>query len=429
MKSAGWGNYPTIEANLLHGSDPSQISAACNKESTLIARGLGRSYGDSALAPTLFLTDQLNQIRHFDTEKGLIQCQSGVSLQTIIQQSVPNGWFLGVTPGTQFVTVGGAIASDVHGKNHHHVGSFSEFVISLDLLTIDGQVITCSRDQNSELFFATCGGMGLTGIIIQATLQLIPISSALISQKTFPAYHIQELIELCLAHHDAPYSVAWLDCTASGKSMGKSLLMIGKHANHGSIELPIKKPITMPFYFPAWLLNKWTVRAFNKCYFANHKAQQTCSLIDYFYPLDQIKQWNRFYGKAGFLQYQFVIPLDASKEGLTKMLKRIVDYGKGSFLSVLKLLGKQNRNLLSFPLRGFTLALDFKYEPALLPFLNELDNMVVDYGGRVYLAKDARLSSDTFQQMYPEWMRFSEIRKKVDPHHKLQSLQSKRLGL
>ncbi len=345
---------------------------------------------------------------------------------------VPRGWFLPITPGTKFVSIGGAIASDVHGKNHHLHGCFSECVDSIQLLLADGSQMQCSRSERPELFHASCGGMGLTGLIVAATLRLLRIDSAYIEQTTYKATNLEEALALFEAHSTSTYSVAWIDCLARGAALGRSLLMLGEHARDDQLALPAKSKLSVPLDMPSFLLNRFSVQVFNELYYQRirqHESKQRVSYESFFYPLDGLQQWNRLYGKQGFVQYQFVIPKAAGLQGMRAILERISASHRGSFLAVLKVFGASNDNLLSFPMDGYTLALDFKMEAGLLALLEELDRMVLAYGGRLYLAKDARMSEATFKQSQPNWQQFQEIRAQYGALGKFASLQSRRLGL
>lgn len=435
MRIHGWGRYPILEAEVQMPLSRSGVQAAiqsCAGDATLIARGLGRAYGDSALATHVVSTTGLDCLLSFDRATGVMRCAAGVSLAELLRVFVPQGWFLPVTPGTKFVTVGGAIASDVHGKNHHLSGCFSEFVTTFDLLLADGRIVECSRSVNADLFHATCGGMGLTGIILEASLRLLQISSAYIEQTTYKARNLAEALELFEGRGGSLYSVAWIDCMADGNALGRSLLMTGEHSTDGQLALQSKGSISVPMDPPFNILSRSSIRAFNTLYYHRVLARESRQRVHYepfFYPLDGIHHWNRLYGKSGFTQYQFVIPRAAGLAGLTAICRRIVQYGRGSFLAVLKALGPQNDNLLSFPLEGYTLALDFKMEPALLGLLQELDAMVTDYAGRVYLAKDVRLGIDAFRRGYPRWEQFQQVRQRYQAQRRFASEQSRRLGL
>lgn len=432
MILAGWGNYPRVETRLVDNAD---IGAVLRAEPSLIARGNGRAYGDSALNPRATLSMLgANRVLDFDTGSGRLTCEAGMLLADIIDLVLPRGWFVPVSPGTKFVTLGGMIAADVHGKNHHIAGCFGDHVEQLTLALADGSVVSCGPTENPDLFAATRGGMGLTGIILSARFRLIPVQTAQIRQRTLRAANLQAVMAMFEESQSWTYSVAWIDCLARGAALGRSLLYLGEHATRaeapGAGLAPIrKKTRRIPFDFPGFALNRWSVRAFNELYF--RKARPGESLVDYdtyFYPLDAILQWNRIYGRSGFLQYQCVLPKPASAAGLTAILNAVAAAGSGSFLAVLKLFGRQT-GMLSFPMEGYTLTLDFRATPAALALLDRLDAIVADHGGRLYLAKDARMTAGTFSRSYPGLAAFTAERRRVDPEGKFASLQSQRLGL
>lgn len=432
MKLSGWGRHPQIDAQCCSFESRRELEKCLEKEGSCIIHGLGRSYGDSALNGQVILTRGFNKILEFDEENGIVTCESGVSLAGLISAFLSRGWFLPVTPGTKFVTTGGAIASDVHGKNHHKAGCFSSCVISLELMLPDGNIVQCSREENRELFLATCGGMGLTGVIVSAEIRLRKIESAYIRQRTVKARNLEDIFKCFDQYSDWTYSVAWTDCLAKGDDLGRSILMLGEHADDGFLHMPGNKKYSVPVEFPGLTLNKHTVSLFNSLYYHKvlKKITDNQTTIDsFFYPLDALHNWNRIYGKKGFTQYQLVLPKEKSFEGLSRILTRIAESGLGSFLAVLKLLGPENDNYLSFPLEGYTLALDFKIEPRLFPLLDALDNIVLEYGGRIYLSKDVRLSREVFEQGYPRIDKFRAIRNQYGLKNKLQSRQSRRLGI
>jgi decaprenylphospho-beta-D-ribofuranose 2-oxidase len=432
MEISGWGRYPKIDAQVILPKTGSACASALKDPGLLIPRGLGRSYGDSSLAPTVLETTGLQYFQEFDPETGVLACDAGVSLYEILNVFIPQGWFLPVTSGTRFVTVGGAIASDVHGKNHHIDGTFCEHVLSFDIALGNGEIFTASPVQNPDLFHATCGGMGLTGVIVSARIRLKPITSSDILETTIKAPNLDAVLDGFEKYIDSTYSVAWIDCLAKGADLGRSLLMIGEHATDGGLKVSSKKPITIPMDAPTQLLNPLTIKAFNMLYYGKVlQAEQSrrTSFETYFYPLDQMLHWNRLYGKPGFLQYQFVIPTTTGREGMRRILEEITESGQGSFLAVLKAFGKQNENYLSFPVEGYTLALDFKVTPSIFKLLDRLDELVLQYGGRLYLAKDARMTEQTFKASYPRWQEFEAVRRKYHAIGKFASLQSKRLGL
>lgn len=437
MKTTNWGNYPVIDATVF---SPESVDEARNiviSRPEMIARGLGRCYGDSSLNQTIVSTLRLNHFLSFDEQTGVIVCESGVSLSEILEIFVPRGWFLPVTPGTKYVTVGGAIASDVHGKNHHLSGSFSNHVEWIKVLLSDGTIVQCSKNENSELFWSTCGGMGLTGIIVEASFKMLKVESAYIRQRIVKTKNIEETIEAFEANKHWTYSVAWIDCLATGNSLGRSALILGEHATKNEVGYRYRNPlkidkkmsIPFPFFLPDFVLNSITVKIFNELRYTTYISKD--SFVEYepfFYPLDVITDWNRMYGKRGFTQYQFVLPKETSKMGLQKLLTKISDSGEGSFLAVLKLFGKQE-GVLSFPREGFTLALDFAISPTSLKLFNELDVIVKEFGGRLYLSKDVRMNKEMFEKGYSNSGKFSFIKNKYDTFHKFQSLQSKRIGI
>ncbi|OIN00912.1 FAD-linked oxidase [Polynucleobacter sp. QLW-P1DATA-2] len=431
MKIHGWGRYPITDAKILQPKTRVDCVESIKGLETLIPRGLGRSYGDSANSTTALQSTFLNHFIEFNEQSGVLTCEAGVSIRTILELAVPKGWFIPVTPGTGYVTLGGAIASDVHGKNHHINGTFSEHVISFNIILGTGEMCHVSRMNFPDLFIATCGGMGLTGMIISATIQLKKIQSSQITQTTIKANCLEEVCQQFEDNSASTYSVAWIDCLAKGAQLGRSLLMLGEHAQNNVLEMAKSKRFNIPFEMPSGLLNQHSIKCFNSFYY--HKASAlnkiTLPFEPYFYPLDSIRNWNRLYGAGGFVQYQFVLPKAVGLQGLKKILTKIVDSGKGSFLAVLKVFGKSNQNLLSFPIEGYTLALDFKISKETFALLKELDSMVLDMGGRIYLTKDALLSESTFKKIYPNWVEFEQVRSKYGAHGKFSSDQSKRLGL
>lgn len=425
------------ESDVLYFDAPAELRKEVSEQSQLIARGLGRCYGDASLNETIIGTEKYDKAIYFNDEEGIFECQAGLSLDEILKIIVPRGWFLPVTPGTKFISVGGAVASDIHGKNHHVDGSFSNHVIRLDIMLSTGEITSCGPDQQTDLFRATCGGMGLTGIIMAVRFKLKPIESAYITQTQVKARNLEELLEHFQTYKDYTYSVAWIDCLKKGKHFGRSILMLGEHATHDELTDKLKvnpfpvhgdPKLTVPFNLPSFVLNKFSVKAFNMLFYGKNLKPVQKGLVHYdpyFYPLDFVHSWNRMYGKNGFVQYQFVIPLHA-KDGLIKIMRKISDRNMGSFLTVLKVFGPQE-SLISFPMEGYTLALDFPIEDGLFDFLNELDQIVADCGGRLYLTKDARMDAGFFKNSYPGYDEFIKIIRRYDPEDKFTSLLAKRL--
>ncbi|MVT11214.1 FAD-binding oxidoreductase [Chitinophaga tropicalis] len=436
---ANWGNYPAISCDESSFSQEEQVQDFISSHSSIIARGNGRCYGDASLAHHSVSTLKYDKVLAFDTVNGVFECQSGITLDQILEIIVPQGWFLPVTPGTKFITVGGAVASDVHGKNHHVDGSFSGHITEMDVITGNKETITCSAEKEPDLFWATCGGMGLTGIITRVKFDLKKIETAYIHQKQIKAKNLEHLIQLFEEYKAYTYSMAWIDCLQKGDAFGRGILIVGEHArpeelNAQQSKMPLqladKRKLSVPFNLPSFALNTLTVKAFNWLYYAKNTKQEIDNVIPYepfFYPLDAILHWNRGYGKAGFVQYQFVLPLE-KKEGLVAILRRISDKGWGSFLAVLKVFGVQE-SLISFPMEGYTLALDFPVRKGLFEFLDELDELVLQYGGRLYLSKDARMKKDIFWNSYPNARKFADIVKTYNSSGLFRSVQSDRLLL
>jgi FAD/FMN-containing dehydrogenase len=441
---SGWGRYPVESCHVFRPEKRSEVAAtlASGLQPSYIPRGLGRSYGDAALNENagVIWPILLNRFLSFDSATGALECESGVSLAEIIQYFLPRGWFLPVTPGTKFVTVGGAIAADIHGKNHHKDGSFSNFVLDFRLLAPTGEVLLCSRAAHPEIFWATVGGMGLTGVVLSARLQLRRVDSAYVFVDFHKAPNLEDALTTMEASDERyQYSVAWIDGIATGKSMGRSVLMRGNHAPAAELPARVRHALAAPtghqwnlfLDFPSGALNRLTVKAFNTAYYAIHHTapRQLVGLEKFFYPLDAINHWNRMYGKRGFVQYQIALPQASGRAGLRTILDRLARSGRASFLAVLKRFGDAGPGLLSFPMRGYTLALDIPAARRLVPFIHELDRMTLDYGGRIYLAKDALLQAGDFATMYPQLESFRAIQRKLDPKRLFSSSLARRLGI
>lgn len=402
QKVSNWGNFPTVEKEVKSEDSYLNIKKFIANKNEIIARGNGRCYGDSSLAEHIFSTKKLNKFISFDRINGILECEAGVLLSDILAISVPQSFFLHVTPGTKFITLGGAIASNIHGKNHHLEGSFCEFLLAFTLINERGEILNCSRSENSALFWASIGGMGLTGIILSAKIKLKKIETSYIRQESIKAENLDEIFNLFEESKDWTYTVAWIDCLQRGEKIGRSIIMRGEHALLNEIPQKfLEKPLairqkfspTIPFFFPNFILNNFTVKIFNYFFYAKQRVKFLKNIIDYetfFYPLDAINDWNKIYGKEGFIQYQMVIPKENGKEGMRKILETIAKSGNGSFLAVLKLFGKGNPEAYnSFPMEGYTLALDFKVNKKLQNLVQKLDDIVESYGGRIYLAKDS----------------------------------------
>lgn len=401
-----WGNFPVVEKEIKSEDSLDKIKEFVRTNHEVIARGNGRCYGDASLGEHIFSTKRLNKLISFDRLNGVLECESGVLLSEVLEVVVPQGYFLYVTPGTKFITVGGAIASDVHGKNHHAEGCFSEYVLSFKLINEKAELITCSREENSDKFWATIGGMGLTGIIVSAKFKLKNIESVYIRQESIKAGNLDEIFKLFDESETWTYNVAWIDCLQLGKNIGRSIMMRGEHAFAHELpeklkenKLKIKSSFqpTVPFYFPNFILNNLTVKIFNWLFYNKQRSKELKNFINYekfFYPLDAIHDWNKIYGKSGFIQYQMVIPKKNGKEGMREILETIAKSNNGSFLAVLKLFGNTNSQAYnSFPQEGYTLALDFKVNKKLQNLVQNLDAIVEKYDGRIYLTKDSMSKS------------------------------------
>ena len=443
MKLSNWGNYPLIDTKFISVRTEAEVKASINCTEYRIARGLGRCYGDSALNEVAVVsTQRFSHVLDFDPQSGVLVAEAGVSLASLVDDFASRGFFPSVTPGTKFVTLGGAIAADVHGKNHHVAGSFCTYVQWIDLLVADGRVIRCSRDIEPDLFHATCGGMGLTGIILRCAITLSPLSSMWIRQESVKAANLEEIMDCFENSADWTYSVAWIDCLQRGDALGRSIMLRGEHAiphelPSGKRRVPFfvkpKLSVSVPVSFPGWVLNTGSVKAFNALYYVMAPRDTSASIIsldNFFYPLDAVLHWNRIYGRRGFTQYQCVLPIEAAKEGLRMVLDTIAQSGQGSFLAVLKLFGKQarSRGNISFPDEGYTLALDFPMSRALFPLLDRLDDIVHDCGGHLYLTKDVRMSAAAFKKGYGHLLEdFLSVKTRWDPENRFRSLQSIRL--
>jgi FAD/FMN-containing dehydrogenase len=387
---------------------------------SVLPYGMGRSYGDSCLndANMLIRARDLDRLIAFDPGSGLLRCEAGVTLAEIAEFSLPRGFFLPVTPGTKFVTVGGAIANDVHGKNHHRDGSFGHHVPRFELLRSDGTRTTCSAAANAALYRATIGGMGLTGLVTWAEIQLRPVKGPWIRQRALRFRSLEEFFALCEPLEGAhAYLVAWLDCVSATPAATRGVFFAGDHDDSPG-PAPARRPLAFPVQPPFSLVNGLTLRAFNELYFRAPRGggiERRVPHEPFFYPLDSVGSWNRMYGPRGFFQYQCVVPeADAGRRALEAILGRISASGEGSFLAVLKRLGAiPPPGMMSFPLRGYTLALDFPNRGAsTLALMEGLDEVVRGCGGRVYVAKDSRMSAESFRAYYPDWEAFAAF---VDP--------------
>lgn len=415
-----WGGYPKVAqpAVRLHWRHERLPISSAHRQ-TYLPFGNGRSYGDSCLNTRGMVLDTrgLSRFITFDRETGILRCEAGVLLRDILALVVPHGWFLPVTPGTQMVTVGGAIANDVHGKNHHRAGTFGCHVRCFELLRSDGQRLLCSATENADWFGATIGGLGLTGVIVWAEMALKAICNSAIEAETIRFSNLGEFMDLSATSDQGyEYTVAWIDCLARGRQLGRGLFMRGNHAAvvDGKPPAPPRRRRGVDLLPPVPVINALSVRAFNTFYYHKQWRSRRRTTVHYepfFYPLDGIGHWNRLYGSQGFLQYQCVVPPVAGSGAIEEMLRRIANAASGSFLAVLKMFGtRPSPGLLSFPRPGITLALDFPYRGAkTLRLLQQLDAIVMSVRGAVYPAKDARMTASCFQQYFPHWERLKDF--------------------
>jgi FAD/FMN-containing dehydrogenase len=420
-----WGRYPQVEHSQVQSVYwRSELPDLAQFEQSLLPYGYGRSYGDSCLNEGGVSLDvsHLSRFISFDEEQGLLCCEAGVSLAEVLELIVPRGWFIPVTPGTKFVSIGGAIANDVHGKNHHRAGTFGCHVTCFELLRSNGERFLCSPTENAELFQATIGGLGLTGVILWAEFRLKPIVNPFIDMERIQFGSLKEFLQISAeTDQKYEYTMSWVDILIGGKELCRGIFMCGNNDHsreRASKKVGKKLPLAVPFDLPSFTLNTFTVKAFNELFYHTQLHKRIRKVVPYepfFYPLDSIHEWNRMYGKRGFLQYQFVVPFEDDFVAMREILGRIRRSGEGSFLTVLKTFGNiQSPGMLSFPRPGVTLALDFAYGgEKTLQLLDELDAIVRQSGGVVYPAKDARMSAENFQAFYPRWQEFAHY---VDPH-------------
>lgn len=431
-KISGWGRifhpgHAVLTADLEKAS-----------RNAVLFRGLGRSYGDSAIPPEsrpeAVATLLADKIRFFDRETGRIRAESGLSLMTLNRLFLADGWFVPVSPGTQYVTLGGMVASDVHGKNHHVDGCFGEHVDALKIRVADGRIVECSMERERDLFLATIGGMGLTGFILEVEFHMRKIPTAWIFQETRRVGNIEAFIaQLKKAARKWPFSVGWIDCLSRGSAMGRGILMCGRWAEPGEAPPYPPKPrktLSVPFVFPRMALNKWVVRAFNTVYYNLHPPRVVRGVVHpekFFYPLDMVGDWNRIYGPRGFTQYQCVLPETGDCKVTRPFFDLLTSLECASFLCVIKDCGPEGRGMISFPKPGISIALDIAARPDTQHVVDTLNEYVAAHDGRIYLCKDTFTRADHFRAMEPRLDAWLAVRRKWDPEGKIRSAQSVRL--
>ena len=434
----GWGRTTPAFCEVRQPDSEELVAQAMNQAPGVIARGLGRSYGDAAqLSGGVVLDNRLLGGIGNVSADGIVTVGAGVSIEDLLNVAIPQGWFMPVTPGTRQVSIGGAVAADVHGKNHHRDGSLGDHILEMRLVTPQGN-FSVSPTVEPDLFWATIGGMGLTGVITTVTMRLLKIETDQVLVDTARFSHLDDVMDaMVTSDDDFRYSVAWVDCMTRGSSMGRAILTRAEHAtrrqlDQSSLIAPSPPRVRVPFNAPSGLLNPLSIRAFNEIWFRSspqRREGEAQSLGTFFHPLDGVSDWNRLYGRRGFVQYQFAVT-DSQSQCVVGAIERLSSSGVPSFLAVLKRFGPANHGLLSFPISGWTLALDLPVGPPALPgLLDDLDEMVIEAGGRVYLAKDSRLDPAKARLMYPRLSQFLDIKNRVDPRHQLASDLARRLHL
>ena len=434
IELSGWGRHPRVWAEEVKSESLERITEAAS-----LSRGLGRSYGDSSLpareGATVANSTAADRLISFDESTGLVRAEAGFPLFELVRHFLPRGWFTPVTPGTQFVTVGGMVASDVHGKNHHVEGCFGEHVTALKMRLADGRIVEVTDESDPDLFRATLGGMGLTGHILEVSFRLQRVPSPWIYGESEQVPNFETLIErLREASHDWPYTVSWVDSVRTHGDVGRGILMKGRWAepHEAPSHAPeIRRSVAVPFDFPRWALAPWSMRLFNYAYFHKHGAGVHRGIEhpqDFFYPLDFVRQWNRVYGPDGFVQYQAVVPV-AQDPGVARRFFDVLTRAEvGSFLTVVKDCGPEGRGTLSFPRPGISIACDIPMRgDATQRLVDALNAVVVSAGGRIYLTKDSLTRREDYERMDPRLERFREVRRKWDPEMRIKSAQSVRV--
>ncbi len=442
---AGWGNFPKIRGRTVTPTTAQHLEDNFVGDAQIISRGLGRAYGDAALPARVdgdvLSSLGLRRIHEFNEETGVLIADAGASIAEIIEVLLPRGWFLPTVPGTKYVTLGGAAAADIHGKNHHVDGTFGSHVLWLEILTPASGLLRCSPSEGGDFFRATIGGMGLTGHICRLAIRLRRVPSAWCKVRTLLGRDLSHSLSL-LGEHDIHYrhTVAWVDCLAKGESLGRSVLMLGNEAECADLpisiaahphRLPRHSKLSVPFNLPSWALGAWSVRLFNSFYYGYTRERERLVDFDrFFFPLDCISNWNRIYGSKGFVQFQAYFPDENAEPGLRSCLEAISRSKQASFLAVLKRSGPANDFLLSFLDKGYTLALDLSADPAdLQPLMRQLEAILLQYNGRIYFAKDAYASPEAVAVMYPSLAEFRVLKARLDPNGRVRSRLSERLRL
>lgn len=434
MSLRSWGNYPKIETVVRRFDTLESLHDIIHDERYCIPYGNGRSIGDSALNSTVIYMQSRKRFLEFDTVEGLLHCEAGVTIGEVLELIIPEGWFLPVIPETKMVTLGGALASDICGKNHFNRGSFSKFVNSFELYLPSGEVVTCSPEKNEELFSATAGGMGLTGVILSLTLSLCELSTIHIDKTLFKTDSLQETFEILDGQKECAYSEAWIDGIAEGKKLGRGVITIGNHGGDSGLLYGSRGSswTSLPFFLPNGSINKYTIKIYNHAYYhrlSSKEFSQRSDIERYFFPFDSIDQGNKLFGKEGVLKYHFVVSREHCVACIYMVLKKIIASPFTPYRIMMHKMGKGNSSLLSFPLKGFSLSADFQIRDGIFVFFNELDKIVQKYEGKLYLGSDSRMSKSMFESGYEKCFEFRELRKKYGMDKKFRSLQSGRVGI
>ena len=431
MYISGWGNNLVVNSNIIYPKNINEIIEIIKdyKSKGILVRGMGRSYGDVALNENIISLKYYKKTLELDEKDGLLKCSSNVTISEINDLIIPKGWFLNITPGSKFVSVGGAIANDVHGKNHHKDGSFSDYLEEFDIIKENGEIISCSNKTNTELFYATCGGLGLTGIITNVKIKLLKIRSKNIDVKIVKTNNLEETIQKLNDLKAYKYLVAWTD-TLSKKNKGRSIIFCGEHSNDGDLNYKKQKKFKIPSFFGFFLINLFCLKLFNLIYYLLHKNNQKIKkdINNFFYPLDTVYNWNKLYGKNGFTQIQLLI-----KQNNKNLLEEIINYfnekGFFSYLTTLKEYGNGNKNLLSFGEKGLSITLDIALNGNFTEVYKEFEKKFGNKDIKIYLAKDSFMSQTFFKNTYSKLNNFIELQKKINPNSTFKSKLSERLGL
>ena len=429
----GWGRYGNYQTKIYSPKTINEIKKKLNNSSinTFICRGLGRSYGDSSINNKIIDLSNLKKKYKISKKKIEIECTSNFSIKELLPILLKEKFFLNVTPGTQYVTIGGAIASDIHGKNHHKDGSFCDYVSEMKILLANRRIMKCSKTKNPKLFFSTCGGMGLTGIILSAKIQLLKIPSNFIKETIIKSSSLKETLDYFKQYNHKKYLVSWIDTNAKKENLGRGILYIGEHIKYKN-KIAVKRGFfKIPFDFPNFVLNNFLLKLLSKIYFLKNLKfnERIVDLKKYFYPLDSIENWNKVYGKIGFVQIQVLLRTQHPAVNLKKIILFFQQKNQVSFVSTLKKMGKKNKNLLSFPEDGYTITFDIKNNPNLKTFYNELEIILKKMNAKIYLTKDVLMTKKYFEMTYSNINRFIKYKKIYDPKFKFISFQSKRLGI